>query len=456
MMAPVSPAERVARQQAEVSDGLFSAVRRLRWSADRLAAERERRLRELLAWSIERSPFHAERLAGLDVNRFTEADLPSLPTMTRADLMDDFDRVVTDRALRLAVVNNHVNDLDEDDYLLDQYRVIATSGSTGARGLFVYGWEDWTTFVLVATRWHGRGAYCLPFDTSVGTLFASNTRHVSGALHAFLKDLSGNGGQVTHLPITLPLPEIVAGLNAAQPTVLQGYPSAMHLLALEAKAGRLRISPKRVLTCGEQCSDEAQAAVAEAWGVTIYDTWGCSEGVYAFPCRAGSAMHVPDDLAVIEPVDRHGNVVAPGQPADKILLTNLYNRTQPLIRYEISDAMTMLDGTCECGCAHRRITDLAGRTDSFFVYKGGAAVHWLGMTTVILSDPAVVQLQATQTPRGADVSVATKAECDTEGLRRGLVDLMRSAGLADPQVTIRQVDALDRLWSGKLRQFQPL
>ena len=42
----------LARQRAEVTDGLFSAVRRLRWSADRLAAERERQLRELLSWSV--------------------------------------------------------------------------------------------------------------------------------------------------------------------------------------------------------------------------------------------------------------------------------------------------------------------------------------------------------------------------------------------------------------------
>ena len=70
-------AELFVRQRADVTDGLFSAVRRLRWSADRLAADRERRLRELLAWSVERSPFHAERLADADVQGFTEADLPS-------------------------------------------------------------------------------------------------------------------------------------------------------------------------------------------------------------------------------------------------------------------------------------------------------------------------------------------------------------------------------------------
>jgi phenylacetate-coenzyme A ligase PaaK-like adenylate-forming protein len=446
----------LGRQQAEFLAELYPAVRRLRWTEERLVNERERRLRELLAWSVERSPFHAKRLAGIDPNRFTEADLPALPVMTKADLMGNFDEVVTDPALTLEVANAHVETLTEDDYLLGQYRVVATSGSTGARALFVYGWQEWNNFVLVVTRWPSFDG-SLPDDAPVGSLFASNTRHVSGAIQAFLKGIARNGSpQLTHLPASLPLPEIVAGLNFAQPGVLRGYPSAVHLLALEAKAGRLTINPQRIATGGEQCTEAIRAAVAEVWGLEIYDFWGCSEGVSAFPCGVGEGMHLPDDLTILEPVDRYGNVVPPGQPADRVLLTNLYNRTQPLIRYEITDAVTAVAGACECGCAHRRITDLAGRTDSAFVYDDGVAVHWLGMTTVLLSDPDVVELQVTQTTRGADISVATKGACNLEGLRRGLVELMRKSGLGEPEVSIREVDALDRLWSGKLRQFQPL
>jgi phenylacetate-CoA ligase len=449
--------ERSARQRADASDGLFSAVRRLRWSADRLAGERERRLREMLAWSVDRCAFHRERLAGIDITRFAEADLPLLPTMTKTDLMANFDRTVSDPALTLDVVNAHVDSLEEDAYLLDQYRTIATSGTTGGRGVFVYGWDDWITFALFATRWRGREGDGLPLDASVAATFASNAKHMSAALQTFLSNSSAQGSPpMTFLPATLPLPEIVAGLNAAQPVVLQGYPSVVHLLAIEAMAGRLKINPRRVQTGGEQCTSEARAAVAEVWGLEIYDCYACSEGVQAFPCEARNGMHLPDDVVIIEPVDREGRVVAPGEPADKVLLTSLYNKTQPLIRYELTDAMTIMTGTCECGCAHRRITDLAGRTDSFFIYEGGAAIHWIGMTTVLLSDPNVLELQVTQTPRGADVSIATKGPCDFERLRTGLADLMNKGGLSNPQVTVREVDVLDRLWSGKLRQFQPL
>ena len=140
----------LARHRADVGDAMFAAVRALRWSADRLAAERERRLRALLAWATERSPFHAERLAGIPVNEFTERDLPSLPIMTKADLMHDFDRVVTDPALTLDLVKAHTGRRDADDYLLDTYRTFSTSGTTGGQVLFVYGWDDWTTFVTLA------------------------------------------------------------------------------------------------------------------------------------------------------------------------------------------------------------------------------------------------------------------------------------------------------------------
>ena len=55
-------AQLVRRQRAELQDAYMQGVRRLRWGADRLAAERQRRLRELLVYAAENSPFWRERL----------------------------------------------------------------------------------------------------------------------------------------------------------------------------------------------------------------------------------------------------------------------------------------------------------------------------------------------------------------------------------------------------------
>jgi hypothetical protein len=67
----------------------------------------------------------------------------------------------------------------------------------------------------------------------------------------------------------------------------------------------------------------------------------------------------------------------------------------------------------------------------------------------------VVEMQVTQTPRGAVVSVVGRGRCDLEAIESGLASLMRKSGLGDPEVTARQVDSLQRMWSGKLRQFEP-
>ena len=315
--------ELLARHQADVADAYLASSRRLRWPAERLAAERERRLRELLALAADRSPFWRDRLAGRNLEQFTEADLPDLPILTKTELMSDFDRVVTQPDLTLARVEEHLDSLVDDAYLDDRYRVLATSGSSGARGVVVYDWNDWVEFAALNVRWEGRGGG--DPGGPLGTLFATNATHVSGALHAFFK--KDDGPPVTHLPSALPLPEIIAGLEAAQPAILQGYPSMVSLLAREALAGNLHIRPQKVATCGEQCTPETREAVRAAWGIEISDVWGCSEGAFAFPCGLDAGLHLPDDLVIVESVDADGQPMPPGQPGDAILLTNLYNRT---------------------------------------------------------------------------------------------------------------------------------
>jgi phenylacetate-coenzyme A ligase PaaK-like adenylate-forming protein len=434
------------------------AASRLRWPAERIAEVREQRLREIIAWSIERSPFHRRRLGAIDVDRFTEADLAGLPIMTKRDMMHDFDHVVTNPALTLETINAYLEDGPGETFLLDQYRVIVTGGSSGTRGLFVYGWEEWLEFAHLASRWESRGRAEVPAGAPMTSLFSTNPLHVSGALNAFFDSVSSGKGRsaITYLPVTMPIPEIVKRLNEAPPVVLQGYPSAVRLLALEAEAGRLHICPVEVSTCGEQLTEETRRVVREVWGAEIYDIWGCSEGVYAFPCEAARGMHLPDDLAIVEPVDLDGNIVAPGVQADKILVTSLYNKTQPLIRYEVTDSLRVLQEPCECGCAHRRIDALAGRTDGFFFYEGGIALHCLGMVEALTGADGVAEFQVTQTPHGADVIVVPRDASDLEAVRLRIVGMMKQAGLEDPRVNLTRATTVDRLWSGKTKQFKPL
>jgi phenylacetate-coenzyme A ligase PaaK-like adenylate-forming protein len=442
----------VRHQRAELQKAYLRGAQRLRWGSERLANERQRRLRELLVWAAERSPFWQARLAGADLATFTEADLPSLPVLTRDEMMGEFDRLVTVPGLTLARVTEHLDHLGSDGYLDGEYRAIKTSGATGSEAVHVYGWEAFVTFVMQGSRWTGRRGE--PPDAVLAQLFSCSPRHESGIFHTF-SSFEGGGPPSHCFSSNMPLPDLVAALNRAEPKieVLQGWPSIIRLLALEALAGRLTLAPSWVSVAGEVCTPPVRQAVRAAWGIELSEFWGCSEGTYAFPCGTGEGMHIADDLVVLEPVDAQGNAVPLGQPADRVLLTNLYNRDQPLIRYDIADAMTLTGSPCPCGCAHRRIADIRARMDGGYELRGGTSVPCRELESLLLARPGVADFLVGRKGLGLEVSIATDGSCDSERLRRDLADLLARYGVSAPEVDVREVRAPDRLWSGKVRQF---
>ena len=117
-----------------------------------------------------------------------------------------------------------------------------------------------------------------------------------------------------------------------------------------------------------------------------------------------------------------------GKPADRMLLTNLFNLAQPLIRYDLVDAVTMSDEPCPCGCAHRRITSVNGRINGVFEYEGGATVPRAAFEQTVVATPGVANFFIGKTPGGVDVSVVTDGSSDLQHLRKKLIDVLRRHG----------------------------
>ena len=90
-----------------VRDAMAAAgelIGRLDWPSVRLAAHRGAELRRLVRTAQTASPWHRKRLEYVDLDSLDEASLAALPTMTKDDLMANFDEIVTDDRLRLDVV----------------------------------------------------------------------------------------------------------------------------------------------------------------------------------------------------------------------------------------------------------------------------------------------------------------------------------------------------------------
>jgi phenylacetate-CoA ligase len=432
-------------------------IERLDWPAERLSAYRTQRLRELVRYAVGRSPWHRGRLAGVDIARLDEASLPELPPMTRADLMDNYDQVLTDERLSLQLVNDYLQAAATGAYLPGGHTAVTSGGSTGQRGVFVYDWQGWATKWLSLFRYLLRAKWSDPELASrpavAALVMAAHFTHATAALS---RTFSGPDFVHVRFPVTLPADEIVAGLNQAQPDLLVAYPSALHLLSGEARAGRLSIAPRQVLTTAEPLLPEIRAAAEAVWGVRVGNVYSCSEaGGTAVPCGR-SRSHLSEDLLIIEPVDGEGRPVAPGERSAKFYLTNLYNRALPLIRYEITDEVTIVPGPCRCGSAHRRIADVQGRLDDVFVYPG-IRVHPHLFRSELSREAGVIEYQVRQTPAGAAIAVRCTVPVSLDGLRDRVAAALARSGLERPQVIVEAVDRLERLGGpAKLKRFLPL
>jgi phenylacetate-CoA ligase len=430
---------------------------RLRWTAAAVREHQTAALRRLLGTAVKSSPWHARRLRDVDPGGFALEDLPGLPTMTKADLMASFDAIVADRRLTKALAERHLETVDRDAYVLGCYHVVASGGSSGQRGVFAYDWDAWPAFYLSLHRFferdwaRDRGLDGVPQRLAV--VAASRATHMSSAL---AQTFTRPGAELRNFPVTWPLGQIVAGLNWWQPTILQGYPSALHQLCAEARSGRLRISPRRIRCRSEPLLPQTRARLEETWGVTVHNEWVCTEGASAATCGAGQGLHLSEDLVIIEPVDAAGGAVPAGQLSAKVYLTNLYNPVLPLIRYELTDQVCLLSGPCPCGTALARIHEVQGRLEDLFGYGPGLQVHPHVFRSVLGREPAVIEYQVRQTATGADITVVTDGPVDTGRIGQQVATALSRLGLPDPVVTVGAAAALERTATGKLRRFAPL
>ena len=431
---------------------------RVAWPAERLHEERTARLRELIGTAVQRSPWHRGRLGDLDLTTLDAGDLRHLPVMTKDDLMGNFDAIVTDPEVRLADANAHIAKLDGDEYFRDELHAVASGGSSGLRGVFVWGWDAWATVQLTAMRRSLLDRIGDPELASrplvVMVVAAENATHFTSAL----SETFATGAVETHrFRVGLPLDEVVAGLNSVAGDNLATYPSMLGRLIGEARAGRLRIQPRRILTMAEPLLSETRQAAEEAWQAPVANMWGTSEaGVTAIGCFKGTGMHLTDDLVIVEAVDADGDPVPAGVRSHKVYVTNLFNPLMPLIRYEISDEVTLLDEPCACGSAHQRIADIEGRNDDTFVYGDGVSVHPHLFRSILGREAAVCEYQVQQTRAGAEIMVCADGPVDVEGLEHTLQEALARSGCSEPAVTVTAVESIPRLATGKLKRFLTL
>ncbi len=323
----------------------------LRFKVGKTRADVDRVLRHLVRDAGRSVPYYRAlfRATGLDTTRFVGADdLARLPQSRRESLAEFPTRGFLregrdpDRCVRTS-----------------------TSGSTG-QPLTIYMTRPETYFrryTLLRTIGHYT-ALRLPLRVAdVGPMVPHGRQTVEqrvGLVH------------LLRIPGNVPLGEQREALLRHRPAIIEGYPTCLEILAersLESETRRLQ--PRLVVCRGEVLRQPTRRLLEAAFRCPVANLYSCEEvGNMAWECPdQPGRFHVNSDTCVLE-------VASDGTPDGKgdVVVTNLYNRTMPFIRYRLGDRATPMDGevrSCSCGATGLSLVNLAGREDDFVVFPDG-------------------------------------------------------------------------------------
>jgi putative adenylate-forming enzyme len=422
--------------------------RRDRWSRPALLAYQDRALRRLRKYAYQKSRFYQHFHAGL-----SSAPLSALPVVTKQMLMERFDSVVTRPGLRLVDVEDYLANLRDNELFQGRYFVSATVGTTGRRGVFLWDFREWVQVVASYNRafdWAGSTAG-LTHRVKTAVVSSTNPSHQSALVGA---SIHSRWVPTLRIDSGDDLDSIVTRLNAWQPEMLIAYASMVRLLAEAQLAGRLMITPRFVFSASEVLTGSTRRLATAAWGRSPYNVYGATEtsGIAA-ECGEHAGMHLFEDLVITEVVDADNQPVPPGEYGAKVLVTVLFSRTLPLIRYEMSDSLQVGgDHDCPCGRPYALITGIQGREQESLTFPTTSGQVRTVQPIVfhhVMDRVQAAGWQIQQTGAGLEVLLAQPHEVDTSMLAGDIRSALADQGVVPPPVQVNQVMAIPRTPLGK-------
>jgi phenylacetate-CoA ligase len=242
------------------------------------------------------------------------------------------------------------------------------------------------------------------------------------------------------------LPAVVDAIRDFRPDAVEGWPSAITVLASLLHDQGLTVPVRAVITSSE-VTTAAQADLMRAvFRGPIVDHYGQAERVaMGGSCEAGG-YHVFPDYGIVELLP------VPGTPDSwEIVGTALHNWGFPLFRYRTGDHVRSVDpGTCRCGRAYPTLGRIDGRVSDCFTSADGRPLPMPSIVTTDLANVREAQI-AQRGPGRFEVRVVPLAGSDLQALNaqiRANVDRYFGPGQA---VSVRVVDAIPRTAEGKLK-----
>lgn len=321
--------------------------RRLR--GDALRRHQERAARAAFQWALDHSPFWRRQAKGLSAAQWRQ-----WPVVDKAAVMAEFDDVnvagvTKEEALAVALKSEETRDFSPK---VRGLTVVLSSGTSGHRGISLVSDDEAAAFAGFALARLLDGM-SLTRRHRVAFFLRANS-NMNDAIRSPLIDFR-------YFDLTLTRAEIAARLNELQPDILLGPPALLQIVADLVDAGDLAIAPQFVLSGAEVLEPQVRARLEHMFGVVVRDIYHTSEGPIALSCREGR-LHIQEDAVIVElePV---------GEGRFTPIVSQVFRRTLPLLRYRMNDVVVVDDVPCPCGSAFRVLSAVEGRCDDVFYVR---------------------------------------------------------------------------------------
>lgn len=332
------------------------------------------KLRRLLHHAYENSKYYRTSFerAGITAEQLDNTPLSKFPTIDKSTLLSHFDDLVTVSDLTQEEIRHF--DQQEKPHrkpFHGKYHVVHSSGSTGKPGYFVYDKSAWNSMLLGIIRgalWNMSMSQILRFllqGPRIVYIAATDGRY--GGAMAVGDGIDIVGAKQIYLDIKMPLEEWVSAVKKLKPNMIIGYPSAIKILAELVEKGDVNLQILRVVSCGEPLGASLRKYLEDIFKADVINFYGASESLsLGVESNPQEGMLLFDDMNIVE--------IENGV----MYLTCLYNFVQPLIRYRLSDHLTLQVPTKKNRYPFTRAVGLLGRNeDILWFYNGNGKGEFL-------------------------------------------------------------------------------
>ena len=237
-----------------------------------------------------------------------------------------------------------------------------------------------------------------------------------------------------------------------KPKLIFGHAHSLALMASVISERDLpRTQPAGIISTAMVLHGYQRKLIEQVFDCRVTNRYGCEEvSLIACECERHAGLHVNDESAVVEVLDRDGDYPAPLGSPGRVVVTDLANYAMPLLRYEVGDVAVRAVKACRCGRESVLLESIAGREADYVVTRSGHYVSGISLTEeVSKSIPSIAELQIIQesVDQFCFRLVAEKsAECEVR-----IAKLVRERFGPTARVRCEYVSAIPQEPSGKYR-----